>query len=126
MGPRIGTKFSRKATAPQRIGSPTPVSHITIAVAIPTAALISVIVTRYAEMSLSICCEMSTAWRLLLKLGSISTRRRRNVSPDTSRKRRNRIVVKKPLAKFRVPVKSFAISVEPPSETVAGAPAGCP
>ena len=45
----MGTKFSRKATAPQRIGSPISVSHITIAVAIPTAAFMSVIVTRYAR-----------------------------------------------------------------------------
>jgi len=31
-----------------------------------------VIVTRYAEMSCSICRDMSTTWRLLLKCGSIS------------------------------------------------------
>jgi len=46
--------IQQKATVPQRIGSPTPVSHIANAVAIPTAAFMIVIVTRYAEMSLSI------------------------------------------------------------------------
>jgi hypothetical protein len=50
----------RKATVPHRIGSPTPVSHIAKAIAIPTAAFMIVIVTRYAEMSFSICCEIST------------------------------------------------------------------
>ena len=33
---------------------------------------------------------------------------------------------KDPLAKSRVPAKSFVISVEPPVETAAGVPAGCP
>src|SRR5260370_3331690 len=37
-------------------------------------------------MSFSICCEISTTWRLLLKSGSISTRRCRKISPDTRRK----------------------------------------
>ena len=60
-----------------------------------------VIVTRYAEMSYSICRDISTTWRLLLKCGSISTRRCRKISPDTRRKKRNSTVVKKPLAKFR-------------------------
>jgi hypothetical protein len=45
-GPRIGTKLRRKATVPQRIGSPTPVNDITNAVAIPTAVFMAVIVTR--------------------------------------------------------------------------------
>ncbi len=36
------------------------------------------------------------------------------------------MVVKNPLAKSRVPAKSFVISVEPPAEIAAGAAAGCP
>ena len=98
------------------IGSPTPVSHIANAVAIPTAAFMIVIVSRYAEMSLSICCEISTTWRLLLERGSISTRRCRKISPDTRMKKRNSTVVKKPLAKFRVPVNRFSKTVAPRSE----------
>jgi hypothetical protein len=45
-GPMIGTKFSRNAIVPHSTGSPTPVNHITAAVASPTAAFIPVIVTR--------------------------------------------------------------------------------
>ena len=92
--------------------SPTPVSHIANAVAIPTAAFMIVIVTRYAETSLSIFCEISTTWRLP-KRGSISTRRCRKISPDTRRKKRNSTVVKKPLAKFRVPVNNCVRRVGP-------------
>ena len=41
------------------------------------------IVNRYADTSLSICWEMSTACRLFLNRGRISTRRLRKVSPLT-------------------------------------------
>src|ERR1700730_9702055 len=73
-------------------------------------------------MSLSICCEISTTWRLLLKRGSISTRRYRN--RQTREGKRNSTVVKKPLAKFRVPVNRFVRRVGPRAEAVAfcGAP----
>ena len=48
-------EVEQKSDRPQRTGSPMPVSHMTIAVAIPTAAFMSVMVTRYAEISLSTC-----------------------------------------------------------------------
>jgi hypothetical protein len=56
-------------------------------------------VTRYAEMSCSICRDMSTTWRLLLKCGSISTRRCRKISPDTRRKKRKQHRGEKPAGK---------------------------
>jgi hypothetical protein len=55
------------------------------------------------EMWLSICDNISTARRLLLKPGKTSTSRRKNVSPETSKKKSSRVVVKKPLAKLAVP-----------------------
>ncbi len=50
----IGTKFSRKATVPHKTGSPTPVSHLTAAVANPTAAFMPVIVTKRAPKFLAL------------------------------------------------------------------------
>src|SRR6266581_653467 len=96
VGPRIGTKFSRKAIVPQSSGLPSPHSHITIPVTTPTATFIIVIVARKTEMSPSICCEISTACRFSLKPGRTSTRRRRNRSPDTRTKNSTSIVVKTP------------------------------
>ena len=43
---RKGIKFSRKAIVPHMAGLPTPVSHMTTAVAIPTVAFIAVMVRR--------------------------------------------------------------------------------
>jgi len=66
-------------------------------------------------MSLSICCEISTACRLLLKRGSTSTSRRRKVSPDARRKYKNSTVVNRPLAKLRVPANRNAKRAAPPN-----------
>src|ERR1700730_15519788 len=61
--------------------------------------------------------ECSLLYRL--KRGSISTRRCRKISPDTRRKKRNSTVVKKPPAKFRVPVNSCIKRVGPRAEAAA-------
>ena len=46
IGPRIGTKFNAKATAPHSTGLATPHSHISQPVARPTTALMQVTVSR--------------------------------------------------------------------------------
>src|SRR5947209_13741232 len=89
-GPRIGTKFKQNATTPQSTGPGTSHSHITPAVAQPTAVLITVIVNKYADRSRSTRSVISTASRLSANLGKTSTNRRKKVSPNTSRQNRTR------------------------------------
>jgi hypothetical protein len=76
---RIGTKFRQNATTPQSTGPGTSHSHITPAVAPPTAALITVIVNKYADRSRSTRSVISTASRLSEYLGKTSTNRRKKV-----------------------------------------------